>query len=127
MADGFTNIRGVTPKSGPMPGGKGGVSWIEVTSVVNNPQLSPLAVEFLKYVQDPEVAHIVAFAEGTFNPVTQMGNPACFDLFSSEELDIIQWDSLEWEMERSVEYDIVPDYDRLLDIMSAAKRAASGG
>ncbi len=126
-ADGFSNLRGVTPASGPMPGGKGGVSWIEVTSVVNNPQLSPLAVEFLKYVQDPEVAHIVAFAEGTFNPVTQMGNPACFDLFSAEELDIIQWDSLEWEMERSVEYDIVPDYDRLLDIMSAAKRAASGG
>lgn len=30
-------------------------------------------------------------------------------------------------MARSVEYDIVPDYDRLLDVMSAAKRAASGG
>jgi spermidine/putrescine transport system substrate-binding protein len=126
-ADGFANIRGVTPKSGPMPGGKGGVSWIEVTSVVNNPQLSPLAVEFLKYVQDPEVAHTVAFAEGTFNPVTQMGNSDCFDLFTSEELDIVQWDSLEEEMANSVEYDIVPDYDRLLDIMSAAKRSASGG
>ena len=37
------------------------------------------------------------------------------------------WDSLEEEMANSVEYDIVPDYDRLLDIMSAAKRAASGG
>ena len=126
-ADGFANLRGVTPKSGPMPGGKGGVSWIEVTSTVNNPQLSSLAVEFLKYVQDPEVAHIVAFAEGTFNPVAQMGNPACFELFSSEELDIVQWDSLEEEMANSVEYDIVPDYDKLLDIMSAAKRAASGG
>jgi spermidine/putrescine transport system substrate-binding protein len=126
-ADGFLNIRGVTPNSGPMPGGKGGVSWIEVTSVVNNPELSPLAIEFLKYVQDPEVSHTVAFAEGTFNPVTQMGNPACYDLFTAEELDIIQWDSLEQEMANSVEYDIVPDYDRLLDIMSAAKRAASGG
>ena len=126
-ADGFANLRGVTPKSGPMPGGKGGVSWIEVTSVVNNPQISPLAVEFLKYVQEPDVAHTVAFAEGTFNPVAQMGNPACFDLFTAEELDIIQWDSLEEEMANSVEYDIVPDYDRLLDIMSAAKRAASGG
>ena len=126
-ADGFANLRGVTPKSGPMPGGKGGVSWIEVTSVVNNPQISPLAVEFLKYVQEPDVAHTVAFAEGTFNPVAQMGNPACFDRFTADELDAIQWDSLEEEMARSVEYDIVPDYDRLLDIMSAAKRAASGG
>ena len=34
------------------------------------------------YVQDPTVAHTVAFAEGTFNPVAQMGNPECFKLFT---------------------------------------------
>ena len=73
-------------------------SWIEVTSTVNNPQLSPLAAEFLAYVQDPEMAHTVAFAEGTFNPVAQMGNPDCFKLFTPEELEAIQWDSLEEEM-----------------------------
>lgn len=125
--DGATNIRGVTPLKGPMAGGKGGISWIEVTSTVNNPDLSPLAVEFLKYVQDPKVAHTVAFAEGTFNPVAQMANPECFNLFTKEELDAIQWDSLEEEMARSIEYDIVPDYDKLLDIMTSAKREASGG
>lgn len=125
--DGATNIRGITPKKGPMADGKGGISWIEVTSTVNNPDLSPLAVEFLKYVQDPKVAHTVAFAEGTFNPVAQMANPECFNLFTKEELDAIQWDSLEEEMARSVEYDIVPDYDKLLDIMTSAKREASGG
>ncbi|SON57966.1 spermidine/putrescine ABC transporter periplasmic substrate-binding protein [Hartmannibacter diazotrophicus] len=121
-ADGFPNLRGITPLKGPMEGGKGGIAWIEVTSVVNNPQGSPLATEFLKYVQAPDVAHTVAFAEGTFNPVTQMGNKECFDLFTAEELDAIQWDSLEEEMARSVEYDIVPDYDKALDIMNAAKR-----
>jgi spermidine/putrescine transport system substrate-binding protein len=126
-ADGNLNIRGVTPKKGPMAGGKGGVSWIEVTSTVNNPQLSPLATQFLEYVQQPETAHTVAFAEGTFNPVAQMANPDCFKLFTKDELDAIQWDSLEEEMARSVEYDIVPDYDKLLDIMTAAKREASGG
>jgi len=126
-ADGATNIRGITPLKGPMPGGKGGVSWIEVTSTVNNPQLSPLAVQFLKYVQDPKVAHVVAFAEGTFNPVAQMANPECFKLFTKDELDAIQWDSLDEEMARSVEYDIVPDYDKLLDIMTAAKKEASAG
>jgi spermidine/putrescine transport system substrate-binding protein len=56
-----------------------------------------------------------------------MGNSACFDLFSKEELDVIQWDSLEEEMARSAEYDIVPDYDKLLDIMTAVKRETSGG
>jgi len=126
-ADGHPEIRGVTPKKGPMAGGKGGVSWIEVTSTVNNPELSPLATQFLEYVQHPEVAHTVAFAEGTFNPVAQMANPDCFKLFTKEELDAIQWDSLEEEMNASIEYDIVPDYDKLLDIMTAAKREASGG
>ena len=126
-ADGHPNIRGITPKKGPMPGGKGGISWIEVTSVVNNPQVSPLAADFLEYVQAPDIAHVVAFAEGTFNPVTQMGNPDCFKLFTKEELDAIQWDSLDEEMAASIEYDIVPDYDKLLDIMTAAKREASGG
>jgi len=126
-ADGFLNIRGITPKSGPFAGGKGGVAWIEITSVVNNPQVSPLATDFLEFVQSPEMSHTVAFAEGTFNPVTQMGDPECFKLFTPEELEAIQWDSLDEEMARSVEYDIVPDYDKLLDVMTAAKRQASGG
>ena len=120
-ADGYMNLRGVTPLKGPM-NGKGGVSWIEITSTVNNPQLSPLAADFLAYVQAPDVAHTVAFAEGTYNPVSQMGNPKCFELFTKEELDAIQWDSLEEEMARSAEYDIVPDYEKALDIMTAAKR-----
>ena len=125
-ADGNPNIRGITPKSGPM-NGKGGVAWIEITSTVANPQLSPLAADFLEFVQSPKMAHTVAFAEGTFNPVSQMGNPECFSLFTKEELDAIQWDSLEEEMSRCVEYDIVPDYDKLLDIMTAAKREATAG
>jgi spermidine/putrescine transport system substrate-binding protein len=125
-ADGHPELRGITPKTSPIAG-KGGISWIEITSTVNNPKLSPLAAEFLKYVQAPDIAHSVAFAEGTFNPVSQMGNPDCFKLFTKDELDAIQWDSLEEEMAGSVEYDIVPDYDKLLDIMTAAKRAASGG
>ena len=121
-ADGYMNIRGVTPKKGPMEGGKGGIAWIEITSVVNNPNVSPLAPEFLAYVQAPEMAHKVAFAEGTFNPVAQMGNEECFKLFTKDELEAIQWDSLDEEMARSAEYDIVPDYDKALDIMNAAKR-----
>jgi spermidine/putrescine transport system substrate-binding protein len=121
-ADGNPNLRAVTPLRSAIPG-KGGISWVEITSTVNNPNLSPLAEEFLAFVQDADVSHTVAFAEGTFNPVSQMGNPECFELFSAEELDAIQWDSLEEEMARSAEYDIVPDYDAALDIMTAAKRS----
>src|SRR6202040_1605280 len=102
--------------------GKGGVAWIEITSTVNNPGLSPLALEFLRYAQAPKVAHAVAFAQGTYNPVTQMGNPECFALFTKEELDAIQWHSLEEEISRCAEYDNVPDYSTALDLMTAASR-----
>ena len=96
--------------------------WVELTSVVNNPDKAPLAYDLLKYVQTPEVAHTVAFAEGTFNPVAQMGHKECFNLFTNDELDAIQYDSLEEEMSRSRAYDIVPDYDKAHDIMVEAKR-----
>jgi len=122
--DGYANVRGITPKKGPMAGGKGGITWVEVTSVVNNPQGSPLAYDFLEYVQNPEVCHAVAFSEGTYNPVTQMGNSAVFDLFSSDELDAIQWDSLEEELANTVDYQINPDYDAMNKIYNAAKREA---
>ncbi len=123
-ADGYLNLRGITPLTGPIDG-KGGITWIEITSLVANPRPTPLAVEFLKYVQDPVVATTVAFAEGTFNPVAQMGNPDCLKLFTRTQLDAIQWDSLAEEMSRSVAYDIVPDYDKALDLMTAAKRSHS--
>jgi len=121
--DGATNIRGITPKRGPIDG-KGGIVWVEVTSVVNNPQLSPLAEEFLHYIQQPDACHAVAFAEGTYNPVSQMANPKVFEQFTAEELDAIQWDSLEEEMANSVDYQINPDYARMDEIYNAAKREA---
>lgn len=123
--DGHSNVRGITPNSGPMDG-KGGIVWIELTSVVNNPQVSPLAEEFLAYIQRPDVSKNVAFAEGTYNPVTQMGDAAVLNAFDSDELDAIQWDTLEEEMARSQDYDINPDYAEMYDLYSAAKREREG-
>ncbi len=114
-AEGFSNIRAISPM-------KGAVMWVEVTSLVNNPNPSPLATDFLEYVQNPKVARQVAFAEGTYNPVAQMGNPECLKLFSKDDLDAIQWDSLEEEMTRSMAYNIVPDYEKAHDLMTEAKR-----
>ena len=42
-ADGFPNLRGITPEDRARSSGKGGIAWIEITSTVNNPNLSPLA------------------------------------------------------------------------------------
>jgi len=120
--DGLTNIRAITPNSGPVDG-KGGVVWVELTSLVANPEPSPLAADFLEFVQEPSICKAVGFAEGTYNPVAQMGDPDVFALWDDDELDAIQWDSLEEEMNRSVEYGAVASYDELISIYSAAKRS----
>jgi len=119
--DGETQVRGITPRSGPM-GGKGGIVWVEVTSLVNNPNPSTLAPDFLEYVQRPSTCKKVAFAEGTYNPISQMANPEVFSQFNKEELGAIQWDTLPEEMANSVDYAINPDYDAMLALYNTAKR-----
>lgn len=120
--DGQTNVRAITPNSGPVDG-KGGVVWIELTSAVNNPDPSNLAEDFLEFVQQPDISKAVAFTEGTYNPVAQMGSPEVMKLFDADELDAIQMDSLEEEMARSLDYQVVPSYDALIDIYTQARRS----
>lgn len=120
--DGQTNVRAITPNSGPVDG-KGGIVWIELTSAVSNPDPTTLAEDFLEFVQQPEICKAVAFTEGTYNPVAQMGNPEVMKLFDAEELDAIQMDSLEEEMARSLDYQVVPTYDALIDIYTQARRS----
>lgn len=120
--DGLTNVRAITPNSGPVDG-KGGCVWVELTSVVNNPDPSGLAQEFLEFVQTPEIAHAVAFTEGTYNPVAQMGNDEVMARFTEDELDAIQMDSLAEDMEKSADYEVVSSYDALIDIYTQARRS----
>jgi len=119
--DGASFVRAITPRSGPV-GGKGGVVWVELTSAVNNPDPSSLAEDFLEFVQQPEICKAVAFSEGTYNPIAQMGNPEVMALFDEEMLDAIQFDTLEAELARCVEFDVVPSYDALLAAYVAARR-----
>ncbi|MBX3567561.1 MAG: extracellular solute-binding protein [Rhizobiaceae bacterium] len=119
--DGATNVRAITPKSGPVDG-KGGVVWAELTSAVSNPQPSKLAEDFIDFVQKPEIAKVVSFAEGTYNPIASMADPDVFAQYSTEELDAIQWDSLEEEMARSIQYGEIVSYGELNPIYAAAKR-----
>jgi len=120
--DGATNVRGITPNSGPVDG-KGGVVWIELTSAVNNPDPSDLAEDFLEFVQSPDISKAVAFTEGTYNPVSQMGDPEVMAKFDEEELDAIQMDSLADEMGRSLDYEVVASYDTLIDIYTETRRS----
>ncbi len=122
--EGYTEIMNISPKKGPVDG-KGAMQWFEVTSLVNNPNASPKASDFLEFVQRPDICKAVAFAEGTYNPVTQMSNPDVIKLFNKKELDALQWDTLEEEMDRSVDYQVCPDNDELTAIYNEAKRSRS--
>ena len=120
--DGLSNVRAITPKSGPVDG-KGGIVWIELTSAVNNPNPSDLAADFLEFVQKPDIAHAVAFSEGTYNPVAQMGDEAVMAKFSEDELEAIQMDTLAEDIGRSADYDVVTSYDALIDIYTQVRRS----
>lgn len=119
--DGLSQVRGITPRTGPVDG-KGGIVWVEITSAVNNPDPSTLAEDFLEYVQEPEVAVLVASGGGTLNPITQMGNPEVMALFDEDQLDAMQVDTLAEDLSRCVEFDEVPSYDQLLALYVEARR-----
>lgn len=119
--EGYSNVYAISPLKGPVDG-KGAMQWFEVTSLVNNPAPSPRASDFLEFVQQPEICKATAFAEGTYNPVTQMAQPDVFGKFNKKELEALQWDALEEEMNRSVDYQVCPDNDLLTKIYTEAKR-----
>ena len=79
--------------------------------------------DFLEFVQDADVSKAVAFTEGTYNPVSQMGSEDVMSKFDAEELDAIQMDSLEEEMARSLDYQVVSSYDALIDIYTQERRS----
>ncbi len=133
--EGETQIQNVVPEEGPeetktadRPKGQAGIIWIEVTSLVANPDPTPMAEAFLVYCHTPEAAYkVAAKAPGTLNPVVQMGAPEVLNQFSADELDAVQWgDNGSWLgslVDRCVDFDINPDYDAMHDLYTQAKRA----
>lgn len=120
--EGVTELYAITPNSGPADG-KGGINWIELNSVVNNPNPHPNALDFIEFIATPDAAEIVARGNGNLQPVSQMAQPELMSRFEAFELEAIQWDEFDERIANAVEFDIVPDYDRLHDIYSSAMRA----
>jgi spermidine/putrescine transport system substrate-binding protein len=120
--EGVDYLYAVTPESGPADG-KGGINWIELNSAVANPDPHPDALEFLEWITQPGPAVIIANGNGNLQPVSQMAQPEVLAKFSKAQLDALQWDEFDERIANAVEYDVVPGYDRLYDIYSAAIRA----
>lgn len=121
--DGHRNIRAVTPRSGPIDG-KGAIVFLEVTSVIDHGNDPAHALAFLEHILTPGIAPAVAFTPGSCNPITQMGDPAVFERFSADQLDILQWETLEEDVSRCAHYRIPPDHTELLRRLRAAKTDA---
>ena len=132
--EGETQLVNVVPTVGPeetktaeRPNGQSGIIWIEVTSLVNNPNPTPLAEAFLIYCHTAEASYkVAAKAPGTLNPVVQMGAPEVLSQFSGDELEAVQWGEdggwLGSLVDRCIDFDINPDYDAMHDLYTEAKR-----
>ena len=119
--EGINNLYAVAPLKGPADG-KGSINWIELNSAVANPDPLPTTLDFLEWITMPEPAYIIANGNGNLQPVSQMAQPEVLSRFTREQLDALQWDGFEERIANAIEFDIVPDYDRLYDIYSAAIR-----
>jgi spermidine/putrescine transport system substrate-binding protein len=122
--DGESNLYHVAPESGPADG-KGAILWIELNSAVNNPNPHPEVMDWFEYILQPEASYYVATAGGFLLPVGQMSQPKLLAKFSKEELNAFQWDEFDLRASRAVEYDVVPDYNKLYDIYTSALRSKS--
>lgn len=110
-ADGYLNLRAVTLKWADRWQGR---DFAVDRNHLDRQQSRPFAAchRVPEICAGTEVAHTVAFAEGTFNPVSQMGNKKCFDLFTKDELKLFSGIALRKKMACLAEYDIVPDYEK---------------
>ncbi|MBL8894248.1 MAG: extracellular solute-binding protein [Rhizobiales bacterium] len=120
--EGNNNLWAISPPKGPADG-KGGINWIELNSAINNPNFNPKAFDFLEWMVKPDQCYIVASGNGNLQPVAQMIQPEVLAKFSKEELDAMQYDTLDHRLAAATEFDIVPQYDKLYDIYTAAVRA----
>lgn len=122
--EGENQLYHVAPKSGPADG-KGAINWIELNSAVNNPDFHPATFDWLEFILQPDISYYVGTAGGFLLPIGQLSDPAVLAKFSKEELNAFQWDEFDYRIESSVEYDVVPDYNKLYDIYTAALRDKS--
>lgn len=124
--EGHGSIRAVTPVRGPI-GGKGGIMFLEVTSVLRHATSPVLAAEFLDYLMQPETAVRAALSAGACNPVAQLADPAVLGAFTSAQLAAMQWDDLQEQISHCAEYALAPDYERLLALVVSARGECRSG
>ncbi len=118
--EGYGNLRAITPANSgtEIPDG---IVFAEITSVLQQAQSSADAIEFLEFINRPEIAIRAAMTPNTLNPVAQMGDPRVFSQFSTQQLQALQWDSLSEDISRCDMYQIPPNHTDLLQRLQGAR------
>ena len=93
---------------------KQGLIFTEITSVLKNSIVN--AEKYIDFILSDQKSYEIAMSKYTCNPVLQMGNPKIYNLFSKNDLKIIQFDNLDESKFYSHEYQIIPNYKKLLGI-----------
>ena len=106
------NIMSVTPNRGPIDG-KGGIAFVEVTSICAKSPNTDLSHHFINYMLEPDQCHKIAFAEGVHNPVSQMGDPKVMAKFSIRDLDALQFSTLDEDMAHCAPYQTIPNFSSI--------------
>jgi len=117
---GHDYLQAITPTSGCIDG-RGGIVLTEITSVLEHPHRSTHAVDFLENITQPEIALRIAVTANTLNPVAQLGDLAVLNMFSKQQLDAIQRDTLSADIERCEMYRIPPNHTDLHIRLKAAR------
>lgn len=93
---------------------KQGLIFTEITSVLKNSIVN--SEKYIDFILSDQKSYEIAMSKYTCNPVLQMGNPKIYNLFSKNDLKIIQFDNLDESKFYSHEYQIIPNYKKLLGI-----------
>ena len=132
--EGETQLVNVVPAEGPeetktaeRPNGQGGIVWIEITSLVNNPNPTPLAEALLSHAR----GRLQGGCQGTGH--TESGGAdgrsgEVLSQFSQDELEAVHWGEegswLASLVDRCIDFDINPDYDAMHSTPRRSARAA---
>lgn len=97
---------------------KQGIIFTEITSILKAKNKKDYLAEecFLDFILSKKKSYEISMSKYTCNPILQMGNKNIFDLFSVKDLSIIQFENLYDSKVYSHEYQIMPDYLKLLKI-----------
>jgi spermidine/putrescine transport system substrate-binding protein len=98
---------------------EGGIIWVEQNTFLKG-ELSPLADNYVAYLQSPEAALSLSWPEGA-SSVNVVPQQSVFDEYTDRQKEVLRTEDLPEILDNSVFFDRVPDLDSFQPIWRQAK------